>query len=145
MVIPSTPIPLSASFTSSSLCGWIIASIFFMAACRPDFSSSRFEIITLFAVHADVQPLQLLLGRNAYTDQNIADFENDQRSDDRKAPGDRHADRLVQHLAGMPVDKAQPKCFARAVLETIVDGHGGKNAGENRTDGSAGAMHSERI
>jgi hypothetical protein len=29
-VMPSTPMPMRASFTSSSLCGWIIASIFFI-------------------------------------------------------------------------------------------------------------------
>src|SRR3954447_5605532 len=32
MVIPSMPIPTRASLTSSILCGWMIASIFFMVS-----------------------------------------------------------------------------------------------------------------
>src|ERR1700722_12245816 len=97
MVMPSMPIPLRASLTSSSLCGWIIASIFFM--------SSRFEIITLFAVHANVQAFQLLVGRNAYADQHIANLEDDEGPNDRETPGDGHADYLIQHLTRMSIDQ----------------------------------------
>src|SRR5277367_6003745 len=101
MVMPSIPMDFSASLTSSSLCGWMMASIFFMAGSI--FCGLRFEIITFFAVHADVQAFQLILGRYPDPQKNVADLQDDQSAHDRHAPGDQNADGLIQNLAAVAI------------------------------------------
>src|SRR2546426_428716 len=97
MVMPSMPAALSASFTSSSLNGWIIASIFFIASSsrRPP---SRLKYVSFLAVQSEVQPLNFLVLVPAQADERIADLENDQRADDSEPPGDRTPDYLIEPL-----------------------------------------------
>src|SRR4051812_18005283 len=95
MVIPSIPIALRASLTSSSLNGWMIASIFFM---KSPVSALRFEDIPFFAVLAQVQAFHFLLFAHPHTHNGIAYFQNDQGADNAQAPGDCAPHRLVQNL-----------------------------------------------
>src|ERR1700694_4363527 len=108
MVIPSIPIALSASLTSSSLCGCMMASIFFMFRL----SRLRFEIICLFAMHADVEALELLLFGRTYPQHNITDLQNDECSHDGQAPGDQHRNSLIEHLASLAVHQTQGEHLA---------------------------------
>src|ERR1700680_3041060 len=112
MVIPSIPIALSASLTSSSLCGCMMASIFFMVRL----SRLRFEIVSLFAMHADVEALELLLLGRANSQHKIADLENDERSHDGQAPGDQDRDSLIEHLAGLAVHQTEREHLAAGVF-----------------------------
>src|SRR5689334_1452173 len=79
MVMPSIPMDLRASLTSSSLNGWMMASIFFMA--------SGLEYITFLAVHAEVEPFGLGLLGHAQSDHNVADLQDNERADQREQPG----------------------------------------------------------
>src|SRR3989442_6543425 len=78
MVMPSMPIALSASLTSSSLNGWIIASIFFMV--------SRLEYIPFLAMHADVESLDFLLPANSQSHRHVTDLENDKSAHNCQRP-----------------------------------------------------------
>src|SRR5690349_16314614 len=99
MVIPSMPIALSASLTSSSLNGWMIASIFFMV--------SRLEYIPFFAMHAEVEPFDFLFLADPQSHRHVTNLKNDQGADDRERPGNARSNQLIQHLAAVAVHQAQ--------------------------------------
>src|SRR5262249_31583801 len=63
----------------------------------------RFEIISFFAVHADVQALQLMLGRDADAENQVANLENEPGSCHRQDPRNQYAEKLVEHLACVTV------------------------------------------
>src|SRR5262249_25407069 len=141
--MPSMPIPLRASFTSSSLNGWMMASIFFIGAVR--YQLSRFKYIPLFTVHAGIQALDLLFLINPHTDGGIDDFQNDERAHNRQRPRDQAADKLIAPLCRVALHEPGRLSLPRRVLQTIVDEVRRKNTGKNRAQRSARAMYAERV
>src|SRR5579872_1894262 len=101
MVMPSMPIFLSASFTSSILCGWMMASIFFILV-----SILGFEVVAFLAVHAQVETFDLVLIAGAQAEHRVAHYEDNPGADDGEPPGDGGAEQVVEHLAGIAVDQA---------------------------------------
>ena len=86
----------------------MIASIFFMCV------SYASKYIAFFAVHAEIEPWSpapCVTRRPTVTSQNLQD---DQCADDREDPGDRRADRLVQHLAAVAVHQPERQHLAGA-------------------------------
>src|SRR5437667_7750213 len=122
MVMPSIPMLLSASFTSSSLKGLMIASIFFIMS-----STLRLHDVAFFAVHAQIEALDLLIFLDPKPKRRIADLQNDKCSHDRQRPRDRHTDDLVHDLAAVPIHQPQRRRLARRILQSIVDRVGGKH------------------
>ena len=82
-----------------------------------------------------------MLGRDAQADDLVHDKEQDQRADDGDAPGNADAGELVEHLAPVAVDGAG----GHALAVDRVDDAGGKDAGEQRAEGSAGAVNAEGV
>src|SRR5437016_9382367 len=139
MVIPSIPMLLRASFTSSSLKGWIMASIFFMA------SPLRLEYITLFVVLAVIETLNLLFLSDPQPYGGVDDLENDERPHNAEHPGDRRTDDLIEHLAAVAVHESERLHLAGRVLQSIVNHIRGEDAGQDRAQGSAGAVNAEGV
>src|SRR6266516_4758760 len=101
----------------------MMASIFFM--CAPRFGRRRrpgggviglrLEYISFLAVHAEIEAFGLFFLRHAQADQNVADFENDQRADERDEPGDCESDDLIDYLGAVSIDQAERDDIARDV------------------------------
>src|ERR1039458_2219763 len=144
MVMPSMPMLLSASLTSSSLNGWMTASIFFISLAYP-LRRLPFESIPLLAVHAQIQALDLLVPGDAHSDEEVADLEDNQGADYREDPCDGAAGGLVENLAGVAIHQAQRQGMPGRILETIVHQVGGEDAGEERAQSSTGAVDAEGI
>src|SRR5579862_4578334 len=89
----------------------------------------------------EVETLRLVLGRETKSDHLVHDEEQHQRADDGDAPGDRDTRCLIADLAPVTVDAAG----GNALAECGIDGLRGENSGEQRTDGSAGAVDTEGI
>src|ERR1035438_3959581 len=110
--MPSIPMAFSASFTSSSLNGWMIASIFFMAL--------SFEGISFLAVHAEIQAFDFLVLGHSQPHGGVAYLQNHQCSHNRQRPCDPTADRLVQHLAAFAIHQTERHRLSGRILEAIV-------------------------
>src|SRR5579875_1564772 len=149
IVIPSIPIPLSASFTSSSLNGWMMASIFFMVfivTFRGFRQRLRFEDVALFAVQADIEPLYLVFFAHPHSsEQGVANFQNDQGAHNGQPPGYGATERLIEHLRRAPVHQTERQEPAGAVFEAVVDEVGGEDAGQQRAQRATHTVHPEGI
>src|SRR5258706_2721004 len=160
--MPSIPMALRASLASSSLCGWMMASIFFMKTtlaanrrkCTQMFlapSDSRsyafirghylgLEVVALLAMHAQIQAVDFLLPFRAYAGDDVANLEDHPGADDRETPCDPDPHQLVPNLARVPVHPAH-----RLARPDIVDRARGHHAGQDRSQGSASAVHAKRV
>src|SRR5579863_2737040 len=103
-------------------------------------SPLRLEVVSFFAVHAEVETLALLRLIGANPSHSVAYFENDKGSHDCEYPGDRAGDELVDHLAGVAIDPSH-----RFTHPHVVNLPGGENAGEDRANGAADTMHAEGV
>src|SRR5213594_2260372 len=137
MVMPSMPIALSASLTSSSLNGWMIASIFFMV--------SRLEYIPFFAMHAEVESFNFLFLANSQSHRHVADFENDQSAHDCQRPRNARSDELVEHLARIAIHQAKRHRLTGGILQRIIHRVRGENASKQRSQSSACTVDAERV
>src|SRR5579859_3099804 len=126
----------------------MMASTFIMdVSLRPRFREPRshpflgFQIIGFFAMLRDVQPFDFMFFADAEPGKEIGDFQDNQCSDERKAPGDRNADELIANLSPAAIEP--PNWFARA--EDWIDDLLREDAGEQSPDGAARTVHTERI
>src|SRR5208282_5432205 len=101
--------------------------------------ASRLQVVGLFAVLGDVQPVDFLLFGYAKAGHQIHHFQNDDGADDRERPREQNAYHLVADLAPMPVQTAD--CSASA--KNWVDGHSSADASEQGADRAACAVNSE--
>src|ERR1700733_2935683 len=93
------PIFFRASFTSSSLNGWMIASIFFISRFLIILPlSSGFENVSFFAVLAEIEALLLVTRIHAHTNQRIAHLKDNECPRCRENDRNSHACRLIQNL-----------------------------------------------
>src|SRR4051794_22111884 len=97
MVMPSMPIPFNASFTSSSLKGWTIASIFFIRFL-PLSIQLGLKVIAFFAMQADIQPCEFFPRVHSNADRRVADLQSNVSTHNRKYNCDAAACRLVRDL-----------------------------------------------
>src|SRR5438270_3798480 len=65
-----------------------------------------FPGITLFAVLREVEPLDLMVFRNAQPDQDINELEDHQSADNRQTSSDRDANRLIYELVAVALQSA---------------------------------------
>src|ERR1700761_5133364 len=102
--MPATPASTSASFTASSLDGWMTASIFCitLSLFRFPVSLSCFPVVAFFSVLCEIEPFTLIILTDTQANQLINYEQNNQRSDNRNYPGNRNANSLVQKLAVIP-------------------------------------------
>ena len=91
-------------------------------------------------MHAEVEAFHFVLLGGAHADQQVADLENDQGPDDGQHPGYGDGNGLVEHLAGVAVDPAHGLAGV-----DVVDLLGGEDAGKERAQSSADAVHAEGI
>ena len=103
------------------------------------------EDISLLVVHAEIQAVAFLLPGDAQADGDVDDFQDGKRTHDGQAPGDRGAAELVEDLAAVAVHQAERLYFAGNVLEPVVDGAGGEDAGEQGAQRTTGAVYAEGI
>src|ERR1700674_3085438 len=146
--MPSIPMLFRASLTSSSLNGWMTASIFFMFYYSPAVASSsilRFYDVSFFAMQADVQPFHLLFLADAHSYYSVANFENNQRAGDGQPPSHTATDELIDDLGSVAVHQAERQQPAGAIFESVVDGVGGEHAGEDGAQRSSDAVHAESV
>src|SRR4249920_1305034 len=102
---------------------------------------SGLEVIGLFAVLRDVQPFDLFRFGNAHAGNHICYFQEHNGANQRKAPGNQYAYKLVAKLSPMSVESANG--FARA--EDRIDHLLGENAGQERADSAACAVDAKSI
>src|SRR5258705_6630450 len=109
MVMPVTPMPLSASFTSSTREGRMIASIFFISAALPQSAHSRalFVAPALLARGADV-----LAGHQSSEHVGVLGVLRQIQATDLVLLAARSAPRISRHLAAV--------CWAECKARTIV-------------------------
>src|SRR6266853_486527 len=100
----------------------------------------RLEVVTFFAVHAEVETFALIRLIRANSGDRVAHFENDIGPHDRQHPGHRRSDRVVQDLPRIAVHQAH-----RLAHSQIVDLLGGENAGEDGSHGASDAVYSEGV
>src|SRR5271169_622786 len=102
---------------------------------------SGFEVIRFFAVLRDVQAFDLLRLTHAHAGNHIRYFQEHNGADERKAPGNQYAYKLVAELSPVTVHSAYG--FTRA--ENRIDHLLREDAGEERADGAARAVNAESI
>src|ERR1039457_2141195 len=103
------------------------------------------ENISLLVVHAEVQAVAFLLPGDAQADGGVDDLEDGERAYDGQAPGDRGTPELVEDLAGVTVHQAERLYFAGGVLQPLVDGAGGEDAGQQGAQRTPRAVYAEGI
>ena len=89
------------------------------------------EVIPFFAVLCDVEAFDFLFRRYTQTDEEVNDFEQDERAHDGKNPGNGYSHKLIEEL--MPValdDTGRQSGAGLRILEDRIDGAGGEDAGE---------------
>src|SRR5207245_6164147 len=96
-VMPSTPISRSASFTDSNREGWMMASSFIMTASAPA-RSSRFEVVSFFAVLRHIQSFDFVFLAHAHADEHVGNLQQHKGPNQSKDPRDDHADELTAPL-----------------------------------------------
>src|SRR5271163_3519121 len=128
------PTSCSAFFTSSSLNGLMIASIFFIAFYL---ALSSTGLLHCLAVKRQVEALALNFGVDPKPDRKIDQFEQDQRDDDIIDDRDRDPVELHEHLMRIAVD--QP------ALAFAADPCNRQHTGQDCTDHAADAMHDEGV
>src|ERR1035437_248516 len=100
MVRPSTPRALSACRTSSSLNGWMMASILNMVC---SWRASRVEVVSFFPVQRYVHALGLFPLVEAQRRDQAGHFERDERADAGQNDGNHRAGQLMQDLRGIAI------------------------------------------
>src|SRR5215831_15890047 len=113
IVMPSTPMALSASLTSSSLCGWMTASIFFMVGLR-------LEIVAFFAVHSEVETFDFLVARHTHSDHKVTDLQDYERPDDSEDTRNQDAHGLIKNLARVAVHHPERQHAPGCVFQAVV-------------------------
>src|SRR5580692_1199097 len=140
--MPSTPISIRASFTASNFPGWITASSLVIGW---PLRHRGFPVVAFFAMLRQVETLHFVFGRHSHANGEIDDLKNDVSSYYGEQDRDTNADRLISQLAKVPVHHADGKRVPLGILENRIDGAGGEDAGQQRANGSASAMHAEGI
>src|SRR5262249_30178360 len=124
------PMAKRASRTSSSLCDWMIATMYFMACLRV-----CSQLVPALAVQADVEPHGLALGVHPKADERVDHLQDDVGDDREVDEGDGHAGDLDQQLADIALDQAGG----------TADRLQREDAGEHGADDAADAVDAEGV
>src|ERR1019366_424522 len=103
------------------------------------------ENVSFLVVHAEIQAVAFLLPGYPQSDRGVDNLEDRERAHDGQAPGNGGGPKLVEDLAAVAVHQAERLYFAGSVLQSLVNRAGGEDAGEQRAQGAAGAVHAEGI
>src|SRR3989441_5582341 len=161
-VMPMMPAPVSASFTSSSLNGLMIASIFFISrsprapgrhrhrgrlhrrcAHRVDERRRPMHLRVAVGAHLGyVEPFQLDLGADAHAEGEVVDLEEGPRRAEDEAEVDERTDDLGDELAWVAVE--DPLHRARHPVEAVAIGAVGEDSEAQHPPGAAGPMDGDR-
>src|SRR5437764_14259960 len=107
-----------------------MASIFFTMSVLP----LSLQVIALFAMHAEVEALDFLVGGYTNAKQEIHYFQNDESPDKREAPSNRCSYGLIENLPRVPIHPAKRNWLAgRVVSKPCIHGACSEDAREERS------------
>src|SRR5262245_18754644 len=138
-VSPWMPTWVRADFTSSSLWGLTIASIFFT------FGSLSFQfrglevVVSGLAVQREVQTLRLLFGLRTEADHRVDDLQDHEAAHRGDGPGEARGDRLVCELgaAAVEADRLRGAGRLERAADERIDLVGREDSRQERAEGSA--------
>ncbi len=102
---------------------------------------SGLEVVRFFTVLRDVQTFDLFRFGHAHAGNHIRYFQQHNGSDQREAPGNQYAHKLVAELAPVSVHSANRLACAKNRIDHLLS----EDAGQERADRSAGAVNSESV
>src|SRR5881296_2940036 len=143
-VMPSTPISRSASFTDSNREGWMMASSFIMTASAPA-RSSRFEVVSFFAVLRHIQTFDFVFLAHAHADEHVGNLQQHKGAHQSKDPRDDRADELIAHLAEVSVEPADRRRISFHVMIDHVDRARCEHTCQKRPNCAADPVHAEGV
>src|SRR5690242_2417563 len=101
--------------------------------------------VPFLAVLREIEALNFLLLGNAKSDDKVHDLQDYERAHDGQDPGDDDTDKLIAPLVVVAFQKSGGKRDALRVFEDGIYRGNSEDAGEQRAQGSTGAMHAEGI